>query len=132
MKIYKSVLLVKCITRSLSLAKGILLPQCATFRTWAETAIRHLSPTVFAALFFCCLLTLAIGPGLRADVTGSILGVATDSSAAILQHVTVVATNLENNSIHKTLTDASGQYHLLALPVGKCKASRNFSRSESN
>ena len=102
MKNCMSGLRAKHITKRLVLAAGTRTAQCAT-------------------LCLSSLLILAIASGLRADVTGSILGVATDSSAAVLPGVTVVATNLENNSSHKTLTDAAGQYHFLALPVGKYK-----------
>src|ERR1700674_4537391 len=81
----------------------------------------YLSVRPFTGLFRCSLLILAIAAGSRADVTGSILGTATDSSSAVLPGVSVVATNLENNASHKALTDASGQYHFPALPVGKYK-----------
>ncbi len=75
----------------------------------------------FTALLHCSLLILSTATGLRADVTGAILGTATDSSAAVLPGVSVVATNLENNASHKTVTDGAGQYRFLALPVGRYK-----------
>jgi hypothetical protein len=72
-------------------------------------------------LFFYSVLALMLVSGLKADVTGSILGTATDSSSAVLQGVVVVATNLETNLSQATRTDAVGQYRILALPVGKYK-----------
>src|SRR2546425_191575 len=54
-------------------------------------------PGQIDSLFLCSLLVLTLAPGLKADVTGSILGTATDSSSAVLQGVVVVATNLETN-----------------------------------
>jgi len=73
------------------------------------------------SIFVCGLLALTLAPGLKADVTGSILGAATDSSSAVLQGVVVVATNLETNLSQATRTDSLGQYRFLALPVGKYK-----------
>jgi Carboxypeptidase regulatory-like domain len=66
-------------------------------------------------------LALSIAPGLVADVTGSILGVAKDSSGAVLPGVEVGAINLETNVHQSTRTDQTGEYHFLALPVGKYK-----------
>jgi hypothetical protein len=73
------------------------------------------------SLAFLFLLIHTVSPGLQADVTGSIQGTVTDSSAGVLQNVEVTATNLETNSHDKSRSDASGQYHLLALPVGRYK-----------
>jgi hypothetical protein len=76
---------------------------------------------LIGSLLLCTLLALTSVPWLKADVTGSILGTATDSSSAVLQGVAVVATNLETNLSQATLTDAVGQYRFLALPAGKYK-----------
>ncbi|HVN82704.1 MAG TPA: carboxypeptidase regulatory-like domain-containing protein, partial [Terriglobia bacterium] len=61
-----------------------------------------------------------------ADVTGSILGTVTDSSSAIIQGVRVTATNLDLNLVKETSTNESGQYRLLALPVGRYKVEASF------
>src|SRR5499427_4415639 len=76
---------------------------------------------LIGSLFLATLLALALASGLKADVTGSILGTATDSSSAVLQGVVVVATNLETNLSQTTRTDAVGQYRILVLPVGRYK-----------
>ncbi len=80
---------------------------------------KHFTPGLIASLLFCNLLALTLAPGLNADVTGSILGTATDSTSAVLHGVEVVATNLETNLSQTARTDSVGQYRILALPVGK-------------
>src|ERR1700722_6168953 len=81
----------------------------------------RLQPFASLSLSLCIVLALSLASGVMADVTGSILGSATDSSAAVLPQVVVVATNLESNAIHRTITDAAGHYQFLALPVGRYK-----------
>ena len=56
---------------------------------------------------------------LLADVTGSILGVVTDPTAAVIVGAKIVVTNEDTNQIVETTTDVQGQYRLLALPVGR-------------
>ncbi len=56
---------------------------------------------------------------LRADVTGSILGVVRDASGGVLPGVTVTATNVDTNQKQSARTDTAGEYRILALPVGK-------------
>ena len=63
---------------------------------------------------------------LFADVTGSILGVVTDQSGAVIQGVRVTATNVDTNLITETTTDAAGQYRILSLPVGKYNVQAAF------
>ena len=58
---------------------------------------------------------------LMADVTGTILGVITDPSSAVVQGVQVKATNVETNQTSETTSDATGQYRILALPIGRYK-----------
>ena len=60
-----------------------------------------------------------------ADVTGSILGMVTDSSSAVIQRAQVTATNLDVNLVVETTTDATGQFRFLALPVGRYKVGAN-------
>jgi hypothetical protein len=64
------------------------------------------------------VLSLTLAIPLIADVTGSILGVITDSSGGVLSLAQVVATNLETGLSRTVVSDATGQYRLLALPVG--------------
>jgi len=67
------------------------------------------------------LLTLAAAIPLHADVTGSILGIVTDSSGAVLANVQVIATNLDTNLSRTVSSDSTGEYRILALPVGHYK-----------
>src|SRR5215472_13911098 len=62
-------------------------------------------------------LLLPIGP-LRADVTAAILGIARDTTSAALPRVKVTVTNVETNLTRSTVTDATGEYRFLSLPVG--------------
>ena len=61
-----------------------------------------------------------------ADVTGSILGTVTDPSSAVMQGVRVTATNVDTNLMTETITDVSGQYRMLSLPVGQYKVQAMF------
>ncbi len=58
-------------------------------------------------------------PTLDADVTGSILGTATDPTKAALAGVEITVSNVDTNLTHRTVTDVVGQYRFLALPVGR-------------
>jgi carboxypeptidase family protein len=69
------------------------------------------------ALIF--LLFLMTAPMVRAQVTASLLGTATDSSLSALPGVSVTVTNVDTNVSQHTQTDAVGQYRFLALPVGR-------------
>ena len=72
--------------------------------------------------WFWLLLAAALLPCfLMADVTGTILGVITDPSSAVVQGVQVKATNVETNQSSETISDATGQYRILALPIGRYK-----------
>ncbi len=62
----------------------------------------------------------AIWPSLaKADVTGTILGVVTDPSGAIMQGVKITATNVDTNMVTEATTGVTGEYRMLALPVGR-------------
>jgi hypothetical protein len=70
------------------------------------------------------LLVLAIifGPSaLRADVTGSILGVVHDRSQAVVAGARIVATNVQTNFKQETVSGADGSFRFLALPAGTYK-----------
>jgi len=55
---------------------------------------------------------------LRADVTGSILGVVHDRSQAVVAGAKVVATNIQTNLKQETTSAGDGSYRILALPAG--------------
>jgi hypothetical protein len=63
------------------------------------------------------LACLSLSP-LRADVTATILGIARDSTSAALPRVKVTVTNVDTNLTRSTLTDLTGEYRFLSLPVG--------------
>jgi hypothetical protein len=65
------------------------------------------------------LIVLTSAAVLRADVTGSILGVVHDRSQAVVAGARVIATNVETSFSRETTSDPDGSYRILALPVGK-------------
>ena len=73
------------------------------------------------SLFWLLLAAALLPCFLMADVTGTILGVVTDPSSAVMQGVQVTATNVDTNLSTETTTDATGQYRILSLPVGRYK-----------
>src|SRR5436309_5918119 len=74
---------------------------------------------VFAVLI---VLTMLVGPNvLRADVTGSILGVVHDRTQAVVAGARIVATNVQTNLTRETVSAADGTYRILALPAGTYK-----------
>ncbi len=58
---------------------------------------------------------------LRADVTGSILGVVHDSTQAVVAGARIVATNVQTNLQQETVSATDGSYRILALPAGTYK-----------
>ena len=71
---------------------------------------------------FWLLLAAVLLPGfLMADVTGTILGVITDPSGAVVQGVQMKATNVDTNQSSETTSNDTGQYRILALPSGQYK-----------
>jgi hypothetical protein len=68
------------------------------------------------------LMFVLLSPALiRADVTGSILGVVRDKSLAVIAGARIVATNAETNLTRETVSGSDGTYRLLALPAGPYK-----------
>ena len=68
----------------------------------------------------CATATLLFGSiAVWAAITGSISGVVTDPSGAIVPGVTVVATSLSTNVQSTVVTDSKGFYNLPALSVDK-------------
>jgi hypothetical protein len=71
---------------------------------------------------------VAIWPSVtKADVTGTILGVVTDSSGAIMQGVQVKATNVGTNMETEATTNATGEYRIMELPVGQYTVRATYS-----
>jgi hypothetical protein len=68
------------------------------------------------------LILTFLSPGvLRADVTGSILGVVRDNSQGVIGGARIVVTNLQTNFSKETVSAADGSYRILALPAGTYK-----------
>jgi len=66
------------------------------------------------------ICTVMMAPSLmKADVTGTILGVVTDASGAVMAGVRVVVTNMDTNSETGATSSATGEYRILALPAGR-------------
>ncbi|HEV2494480.1 MAG TPA: carboxypeptidase-like regulatory domain-containing protein [Terriglobia bacterium] len=63
-------------------------------------------------------IVLAALPGWP-QVSASISGTVTDPSGAALPGTAIMATSLELGTLRRTVTDESGQYELLSLPVGQ-------------
>jgi hypothetical protein len=56
---------------------------------------------------------------LKADVTGSIVGLVRDASNAVIPGASVRATNVDTNFTKEATSGPDGQYRILALPPGK-------------
>src|SRR5690242_2441091 len=81
----------------------------------------------FTWLLLFGVLSFLGSSSLRADVTGSILGVVRDATQAVVANVRIVATNAETNLNRETISAADGSYRLLALPAGKYKVTATAS-----
>src|SRR5450755_4368918 len=71
-------------------------------------------------LLALCTLVFSV-PTLRADVTGSVLGVVHDSSGAVVSGAKIVATNVQTNLKQETVSGGDGAFRILALPAGTYK-----------
>src|SRR5262245_1742705 len=77
------------------------------------------------ALVLIVLIMLAGVSSVRADVTGSILGVIHDRSGAVVAGAQVVAINVATNLKQETASTADGSFRILALPAGTYKLTVN-------
>src|SRR2546429_974524 len=76
---------------------------------------RHLRAFLLISIVSIVLTSAVV---LRADVTGSILGVVHDRSQAVVAGAKVVATNIQTNLKQETTSAGDGSYRILALPAG--------------
>src|SRR6266566_1108187 len=76
---------------------------------------RHLRVFLLISIVSIVLTSAVV---LRADVTGSILGVVHDRSQAVVAGAKVVATNIQTNLKQETTSAGDGSYRILALPAG--------------
>jgi hypothetical protein len=65
------------------------------------------------------LLLTAVSATAHAQVSANIKGIATDASGAVVPGAIVTAKNIETGAIRSSVTDDSGRYLVLALPVGE-------------
>src|SRR3984893_6178133 len=80
------------------------------------------NPHSRAASTLLLVLAIIFSPtALRADVTGSILGVVRDSTQAVVGGARIVATNVQTNFRQETVSGADGSFRILALPAGVYK-----------
>src|SRR5437763_567439 len=78
-------------------------------------------PTVAVALILlCCLFTSA------QNITGTIQGIITDPSGAILPGVSVTVHNLRTNQTRNVLTNETGTYIVPLLPVGTYEVTAEY------
>src|SRR5205823_4218459 len=78
-----------------------------------QNRFKHVALTLLLAF-----VTLFSPNLLRADVTGSILGVVRDSTQGVVAGAKVVATNIQTNLKQETTSAGDGSYRILALPAG--------------
>ena len=65
------------------------------------------------------ILVMLLVPAASAQTTGGMVGKVTDPSGAVLPGVTVTATHQATSFSREATTDASGQYVISLLPVGR-------------
>jgi hypothetical protein len=70
-----------------------------------------------STVFVSVAIFLAVSP-LRADITGTILGVVTDPSGAAVPGASVSLRNSSTGLTRQTTTDPTGSYEFLAVPIG--------------
>ena len=73
----------------------------------------------FGVLAIVLCLIVGLAPLCAQSTTGAIVGTVTDPSGAIIAGATVTITNMGTNIAVKTTTDASGEYVVTPLEVGK-------------
>src|SRR6266849_3842471 len=74
-----------------------------------------------ASVFFLVVSLFTCLPVLAQTVTGDITGDVTDSSGAVLPHVTVTAVNTGTNFSRSATTSDTGNYRIPDLPIGQYK-----------
>src|SRR5918996_4665597 len=78
--------------------------------------------------FFGALLTLLVAANAFAQATAQINGTVTDSSGGVLPGVTVVAIQTETGFRREAVTDETGSYSLLNLPIGPYRLEATLAR----
>jgi Carboxypeptidase regulatory-like domain len=73
----------------------------------------------YFSLMLMLFLSVTCSPSVRAQVSASIKGSVTDSSGAAVLSASVKTRNVETGAIRSGVTDDSGEYLVLSLPVGE-------------
>ena len=76
-------------------------------------------PNCLAVFCSAMVLTLLLTATIQAQVSGVISGTVVDSSGGVLPGVKVAAQNLETGAIRDAVSDGTGHYSVLSLPVGR-------------
>ena len=95
--------------KRLTITVGTQFRQRLSRLPWGRTVL----PVVLAALFCLCICERA-----SAGVTGSISGIVTDESGAVIVAAEITARNAETRIQQSVHTDDKGFYAFQALPVG--------------
>jgi len=74
-----------------------------------------------ALRYFVAFLLLGVSAA-WASITGSISGVVSDSSGAVIPGVTVVALNTQTGILQSVVSDNKGFYNVPALDIGTLKS----------
>jgi hypothetical protein len=82
------------------------------------------SKHILIALIFMFLV--ATTPA-RAQISGSVVGTASDATGAVLEHVNVVLTNLATNVTQATVSSGTGNFSFPLVPVGQYSVSAELS-----
>ena len=90
-------------------------------------SLRSRSTKSILAIAIFSLGALALALPLRAQVTASIKGVISDPSGAAVASANIIVRNSETGATRATTSDASGNYLVLALPVGLYEVSASKS-----
>src|SRR5438552_11733749 len=83
------------------------------------------SSSMFTRFFLAttCAVVLSLAPLQGQSTMGTITGIVTDSSGAVIPNAVVVATNTATGGKAQTLTSATGNYLIPGLQVGQYEVS---------
>ena len=80
-----------------------------------------------AGFFLLVFLTFTVSLSAQVGTEGSILGIVTDSSGAVVAGAEVTVVNLGTNLTKKAVSDSQGNFEILALPRGTYSITAAFS-----
>src|SRR5438034_2870331 len=86
-----------------------------------------LDRTVLSVSLSLFLYLLTPSTTMAQNPTGTIFGIATDASGAVVPRVSVSVKNVETGASRKTFTGESGEYRVTFLPVGNYQVTAELS-----